>query len=296
MFTAKETLRQNKRHQLDSYVICWDCIKCFGRLPREFTWKSTRKVGVNEEMIAAVQATLMGTTCQLNVEGETRQVQMRQGSAQGTSLRPTPCLYFFLPILKLWVKRQQGNTPTTKVDVQEDGRTIEVGTGINNFADDTMMVVTSEQEVTRITREFVACIETFQVKMHASNTATPTKPSKSVIVFTPATCKPNAPLKRPTHMRTAADGTHDTICHVRSCVCLGATINEKMCDVEEIDKRMLKGTQLVKTMLLPCIYTKLVLCGLLRQCKSLAAQARSGRFRITPGYSYVRASAARWCI
>ena len=52
----------------------------------------------------------------------------------------------------------------------------------------------------------------------------------------------------------------------------------------------------VKTMLLPCIYTKLVLCGLLRQCKSLAAQARSGRFRITPGYSYVRASAARWCI
>ena len=54
--------------------------------------------------------------------------------------------------------------------------------------------------------------------------------------------------------------------------------------------------KIVKTMLLPCIYTKLVLCGLLRQCKSLAAQARSGRFRITPGYSYVRASAARWCI
>jgi hypothetical protein len=183
--TAKQTLRQNKRRGLDSCVICWNAIKCFDRLPREFTWKSMQKVGVHPEMTQAVQATLEGTACEVNVEGEIRTFRTRQGSAQGTSLGPAPCLYFFLPILKLWVTKQEGRTTTTNVD--SNGKQNKVGTGINNFADDTMMIVTSEEEVTRITREFVTCVETFQVEMHKSNTATPTKPSKSVVVHVPAT-------------------------------------------------------------------------------------------------------------
>jgi hypothetical protein len=115
--TAKHTLRQNKRRGLGSCVIiCWDAIKCFDRLPREFMWKSMQKVGVHPEMIKAAQSTLKGTVCELNVEGERRTVRMRQGSAQGTSLGPTLCLYFFLPILKLWVAKQEGKLTTTNVD------------------------------------------------------------------------------------------------------------------------------------------------------------------------------------
>jgi hypothetical protein len=109
-----------------------------------------------------------------------------------------------------------------------------------------MLVVTSEEEVTRTARDFVTCIETFQVEMHKSNTATPTKPSKSVVVHTPATCLENVPLKSPMRIRNLANGTSETICYVRSCVHLGAAIiNEKLCDEEETDKRTLKTTQLL---------------------------------------------------
>ena len=116
---------------------------------------------------------------------------------------------------------------------------------MNNFADDTMMIVTAEKELRRVTRDFVEYIETFRINMHKPNTATPTKPSKSVIVHVPAAGnKTGAPLKQPIKLRQLADGTSGTICFVRSCVCLGATINEALNDDEEIDKRTLKATQM----------------------------------------------------
>jgi hypothetical protein len=92
------------------------------------------------------------------------------------------------------------------------------------------------------------------------------------------------------------DGINIANAHTTSV--LGITEGELLYEILDVSGNIDDSSVVinVKTMLLPCVYTKLVSCGLLRQCKSLAAQARSGRFRITPGCSYVRASAARWCI
>jgi hypothetical protein len=68
--TAKSTLRQRKKHGLDSHVIAWDICKCFDKIPREFIWASMRKMGVDEGMISAVASTLVDTACVfLHVEG-----------------------------------------------------------------------------------------------------------------------------------------------------------------------------------------------------------------------------------
>jgi hypothetical protein len=53
---------------------------------------------------------------------------------------------------------------TTFVDTA-DG-TAEVKTPLNNFADDTVMVVSSETEVRKLARAFTEHIESFQVKLH----------------------------------------------------------------------------------------------------------------------------------
>jgi hypothetical protein len=77
IFTVKGTLRKRKAKGLCSYIIYWDIKKCFDRIPREFIWASMRKMGVCEHMVAAARATLDGTSCELDVEGVQRTVQMR---------------------------------------------------------------------------------------------------------------------------------------------------------------------------------------------------------------------------
>ena len=166
---------------MDSYVILWDAIKCFDKIPRDYIWKSMAKVGVDEHMIEAAKSTLKDTDCILTVEGVQRCFNMEQGSAQGTALGPCLCLYFFLPILKLWVEKVKHSTPSTYV-LQDESET-EVGTHINNFADDTMMIVESEDAAKKKVCMFAEFIETFQVKMHKGTKANPK--SKSVVIHIP---------------------------------------------------------------------------------------------------------------
>ena len=45
VFTMKQNLRVRKQQGLDSYVVLWDLIKCFDRIPREFVWKSMETLG-----------------------------------------------------------------------------------------------------------------------------------------------------------------------------------------------------------------------------------------------------------
>jgi hypothetical protein len=112
---AKSTLRQRKKHGLDSHVIAWGICKCFDKIPRGFTWASMRKMGVDEGTISAVASTLVDTECVLHVEGIQETVHMKQGTAQGTSLGPVLCLHFhfLLPMLNLWHDKIQSRHTTT---------------------------------------------------------------------------------------------------------------------------------------------------------------------------------------
>jgi hypothetical protein len=130
--TAKSTLRQRKKHGLDSCVIAWDLEKCFDRVPREHVWTSMQKMGVDKGMIEAVQSTLKETECILHVEGTQKKVQMKQESAQGTSLLgPVLCLYFLLKMLNLWHEKLQPNHTTTTYTTPTGNK--EVKTSLNNF-------------------------------------------------------------------------------------------------------------------------------------------------------------------
>ena len=135
-------------------MVCWDVEKMFDRMPREFIWESMRKVGVDEGIIAAAQSTLLDTNCVLHVEGLQRKVNVAPGSAQGTSLGPVPCLFFFLPILDLWAKRMETRSITTVVE-NENGDREELSAGLNNFADDAMLVLSSEEETATVVAEFI---------------------------------------------------------------------------------------------------------------------------------------------
>jgi hypothetical protein len=70
-------------------VTFFDIIKHFDRIPRRFIWLSMAKRGVAQKMIEACTSTLEGATCMLHIDGEVREVNMKNGSGQGTSLGPT---------------------------------------------------------------------------------------------------------------------------------------------------------------------------------------------------------------
>ena len=88
-----------KRKGLNSWVTFFDIQKYFDRLPRRFIWESMKKCVVAEKMTRVVKSTLDGAKCVLHIDGETREVNMNDGSGQGTSLGPTLASFAILPIL-----------------------------------------------------------------------------------------------------------------------------------------------------------------------------------------------------
>ena len=120
-----------------------------------------RKMGVCEHMVAAARATLEGTTCELDVEGVQRTVQMRQGTGQGTTLGPVLCNYFFLPILASWGKlaAEQG-----RATFMGDNHTSRFSSFTSNFADDTTMICDSREAATAAIREFDRYLSVFQIE------------------------------------------------------------------------------------------------------------------------------------
>jgi hypothetical protein len=93
IFSLMEVLRRRKQWGLNSWVILFDLYKAFDVIPRAHTWKSMAKMGVTFKMIQVVKSTLEDATCYLHVEQEVREVKMKNGSGQGTSLgQPIPVL------------------------------------------------------------------------------------------------------------------------------------------------------------------------------------------------------------
>ena len=235
IYVAKETCRQRKAHGLETHAIFWDLCKAFDTIPREFIWLSMRKMGVEEKMIRAVQATLKGTECWMTVDGVTRKVPMAQGSAQGTSLGPTLFLYFFLPILDRFnEKMKQFHTYTHTKDGER------FSTFLHNFADDTLMLTGSREDTVKVIQAFDAYIKKFQMTVHKATIENPV--SKSVVIYMPANEKQKA--EHDDEPIRVKEGVDEWLNFVDEYVYLGATMTSGNNDTIDMRRRIKKAVQM----------------------------------------------------
>ena len=180
IYAAKSFLRMRKEKCLESFGAFFDVKKCFDVIPRGHVWKSMRKMGVSPKMIEAVQSTLHNSSCELRVDGEKANVTMKDGTAQGSTLGPTPCNLFFLPILLLWQKKLMNKNPPTVQTENGDGTVCDTHLPIHNFADGTLIIAASRSAAEEVARDFISCLQDFQMQAHKG---TPSKPkSKTVVV------------------------------------------------------------------------------------------------------------------
>jgi len=103
IYSLLQVLRLRKRKGLNSWVTFFDVQKFFDRIPQMYIWKAMRLCGVCEKMVQAVKSTLDGAKCMLHIDGEVREVPMKNGSGQGTILGPLLSGFSLLPIMELWV-------------------------------------------------------------------------------------------------------------------------------------------------------------------------------------------------
>jgi hypothetical protein len=131
-------------------------------------------------MIRAVQSTIEGTTCELHVDGEQGEANMADGTAQGSTLGPTLCNLFFLPMLALWeTEHRKRQHPEILLPCDNSDDKLKVPVHMHNFADDTLLITTSRAEAERAVKEFTKHLEAFQMRVHKGTTANPK--SKSMI-------------------------------------------------------------------------------------------------------------------
>jgi hypothetical protein len=60
--------------------------------------------GVNPKLIRMVKAMMKNTKGQLNIDGIRREVEVRDGTCQGSKMGPVLCNLFLLPILQTWAR------------------------------------------------------------------------------------------------------------------------------------------------------------------------------------------------
>ena len=235
IMTMKETLRKRKASGLDSYAIFWDAIKCFDKIPRKHLWRAMGKCGVDTELIQAVQSTLEMTTCTLKIGDETRQINMKEGTGQGTVLGPTLCSFFFLPVLELWCKDKAKCHTQMTVKEENEKRQTEISTFVNSFADDTGMITGTYEDTVEIVSQFPAYMESFGVPVHLAEGVG--EKSKSTVVYVPTNSKN---LKRFDSCSILVNQIKK-VNFVQSCRYLGAIIHESLSDEMEITQRIGKA-------------------------------------------------------
>jgi len=138
------------------------------------------KMGIPAKMIRVVKSTLHNSTAILHVEGEQREVLIREGTGQGTTLGPVLCNLFLLPLLLHWEK--EWSPYATKLHhIDRDEITDSL---IHNFADDTAIITKSRGEAEAVARKIYFCLQDFLIDLHVASPSV--ECSKSVAVFIPA--------------------------------------------------------------------------------------------------------------
>jgi hypothetical protein len=229
-----DTLRLRKSHDLDSYLILFDVVKCFDRIKRTHIWKSMSKMGVCPHMINAVRSTLENTTAVLHVEGEQRTVLVHEGTGQGTTLGPTLCNFFMLPLLLHWQLTWTDRATVLHHDM--DKTTV---SHLHNFADDMAIISATREDAERTASQLYEFLQGFLVDLHVATQHNPH--SKSVVIHIPA--RPpqhDAPLPPPL---IVDNFNHKSIAFVSQAKYLGHIISSSLSDDAHIKARMAKASQ-----------------------------------------------------
>ena len=192
------------------------------------------KMGVSEKMIRVVKSTLLNTTAVLHVEGEQREIDIREGTGQGTTLGPILCNLFLLPILLQWDKQWQKHATTLHTS---DGKTAH--SLLHSFADDTAVIVKDRNTATLIVTTIHAYLQDFLVNIHVATTDS--EESKSVVIFVPANKQKKEEMNCASIM--LADGKGSRINFVPKATYLGHVIHQDLTDDHHLRTRMGKASQ-----------------------------------------------------
>ena len=191
--------------------------------------------GVQTKMINVVRATLLNSTCQMQISGIEKEVIMKEGSGQGTTLGPTLCNFFFLPLLQEFERKMMRIVPTVRASKEMGGHTFNAFT--HNFADDTCMITDTIQDAETVAREFNTFMKQFKSKVHVATSTNPI--SKSIVVYYPATNVKNTQTTLPVN----ADGS-EWINFEKGSPYLGSFITASLRDDDEIRGRIKKASQM----------------------------------------------------
>ena len=238
IFALLETIRRRKQWGLESWVLLFDCVKMFDKIPRSHAWTSMRVLGVNEKMMRVIQSTLAGSTGKLHVDAQVRSVSMPNGTGIGTVLGPVLCNLFLLPVLSMWINkwRHHGTTLYTHDTLVQSFTHV--------FADDTAIIAQNRESAITLGADFTNFLLDFSIEVHMGCERNP-KP-KTVVVFVPPQFTKNPPedtLLLPPAPRDATKAPR-FIPIVQSALYLGHRVTSCLTSHKHMTERMSKTTQL----------------------------------------------------
>jgi hypothetical protein len=237
IYSLIEALRRRKQWGLNSLY------KAFDVIPRACTWKSMEKMGVTFKMIQVVKSTLEDATCFLHVEQEVREVKMKNGSGQGTSLGPVLFQLLFLPLINHWMSKR-GHLSTSTFHSQSSSTSdpksstlLETRTLAEIFADDMAALMKRPQDAEELAGDFVNFLADFRCTVHVGTKEN--AKSKSVAAFVPANEEERARHKG---KGLALSGGRTMPC-VESAIYLGHTTTSTLSDTPHLRLRASKPAQ-----------------------------------------------------
>ena len=233
--SVMNTLRKRKAYGMSSYLLLFDVCKCFDRIKRAHIWKSMEKMGVAKKMIRVVQSTLNKTTATLQVEGITKEININEGTGQGTTLGPVLCNFFFLPLLKQWSKMWQSKATMMN---QSNGRKV-ASSLLHSFADDVAIILSTRKDTEEVAKQLYDYLQNFLIDIHVATTTE--KKSKSIVIFIPA--NKNIKEERSENAITVSTDDELTINFVRTATYLGQVISYDLSDDSHSKARMAKASQ-----------------------------------------------------
>jgi hypothetical protein len=191
LFILLQTLRKRKEHQQDSYVLLLDVYKAFDGVPRAYLWTTMAKMGVDPNMIACLQNLYTNTTAVMMVDGVAKDINIKQGTGQGSVLGPKLFAFFMLGVLEVVEQETRKmatglkfrlDDATTGRKHTDEGRDAE--SYLFGFADDTAIIFDSRADLDEGSNTIISIFEKVGLVVHTGTTDSPD--SKTVAMYIPA--------------------------------------------------------------------------------------------------------------
>jgi hypothetical protein len=191
LFILLQTLRKRKEHNKDSWVLLLDAIKAFDGVPRTYLWATMQKAGVDAHMLACLKDMYKNTTAVMQVDGVKKDIDIKEGTGQGSVLGPKLFAFFMLMVLEVVEKETAGEATGLKYKIDgvmtgrkhgEEGE--DVTTYLFGFADDTAAIFDSREDLEKGANKIITIFEKMGLKVHTGTPETPE--SKTAAMYIPA--------------------------------------------------------------------------------------------------------------